>query len=286
MSMPSAAALVTSRPLTGLEVQSGEPTCQLGDALHIEPHHASQALGGPREALEAHIHPGALAGLVLFDDIREHAVAGGQIKALHHLMQQSFQPHDGVQIVAGRVEADDHVTTAVAQSLQDREQDLLLVIARAVGLDAGAEVPRVADGDGALPWRAWKGIENPLGDEGQLRVAHHLDERRDHLAAEAVAVAPQPFRAPVPQQDIPHLGHGEVADLGAQACVQRACQGLTHPVVDPLGVCDHPQRQARQSLTRLRAQALVPRAAHGSVTLLEPVGQNEGLQQFLMAHLY
>ena len=49
---------------------------------------------------------------------------------------QLFEPDDRVEIVRRRVEADDDVAAAVGKTLEDGEQDLALVVAGTVGLNA------------------------------------------------------------------------------------------------------------------------------------------------------
>ena len=84
---------------------------------------------------------------VLLDDVREHAVAGRQLEAPHDLLEQLLEPDDRVEVVGRRVEPDDDVAAAVREPFEDREQDLLLVVAGAVRLDARPEVP---------PARRWR----------------------------------------------------------------------------------------------------------------------------------
>ena len=122
--------------LAGLEVEAAERARQVGDAVHVQAHHPGE---GPRragQALKADVHDGVALRRVLLDQIGEHAEARRQLEPPHHLLEQLLQPDDGVEIVGGRIEADDDVAAAVRQAFEDRQQDLALVVAGAVGLNA------------------------------------------------------------------------------------------------------------------------------------------------------
>ena len=61
--------------------------------------------------------------------------------------EQILQAHDRLDVVARRVEPDDDVATPVGQPFEGRQEDLIFVVAGAVGLNAGPEVLGRADGD-------------------------------------------------------------------------------------------------------------------------------------------
>jgi hypothetical protein len=42
------------------------------------------------------------------------------VQALDHTPHQVFEPHDGIDIVTGRIHADDHIATAIGEPFQDR----------------------------------------------------------------------------------------------------------------------------------------------------------------------
>ena len=79
---------------------------------------------------------------MLFGQIGEHAVACRQLEALNNPLQQFFEANDRLDVIAGRVEPDDHIAAAVREAFENRKQDLVFVISWAVGLDPGAEVRR------------------------------------------------------------------------------------------------------------------------------------------------
>ena len=97
---------------------------------------------------------------------------------------------DRLHVVARRVQADDDVAAAVGEPFEDRQQNVVLIVARAVRLDARAEVPRRADGRAVAGVR----VEDRAGHGRQLVVGHHLDDRGDRFAPQAVAIAPNPSR--------------------------------------------------------------------------------------------
>ena len=77
---------------------------------------------------------------MLLHDVGQHAEAGRQSQPIDEASQLFFEPDDRVDIVAGGVHSEDDVATAIRQPFEDREQDFLLVIARAVRLNARSEV--------------------------------------------------------------------------------------------------------------------------------------------------
>ena len=135
------------RSLARLEIQPIEAPREVEHTVDVQADHAGKRPRRAGEALESDVDPRVRLRLVLLDDVRQHAVAGGQLEAPDDLCEQLLEPDDRVEIVGGRIEADDHVAAAVRQPLEDREQNLLFVVSRAVRLDARAEVPRTADGD-------------------------------------------------------------------------------------------------------------------------------------------
>ena len=58
-----------------------------------------------------------------------------QIEVSNHAFEQLFQADDGVDLVGGWIQANDHIAAAVTEAVKDREENLLVVIARAVRLD-------------------------------------------------------------------------------------------------------------------------------------------------------
>src|SRR6187551_1768563 len=120
MSTPPAAPLVTSDPWP-VSKYSPPNAREVGQAVDVEPHHPSERLGRPCQALEPDVHAGVALRRVLLDQIREHAEAGRQCEAADRLLEQLLEPHDGVELVGSRVEADDDVAASVREPLEDRK---------------------------------------------------------------------------------------------------------------------------------------------------------------------
>ncbi len=154
MSMPSAAAVRHRRPLTGFEVMRVEPTRRVGDAVHVEADHPDERLARAGEALKPTSMRVRASCVVLLDEIGQDTEASRQVQALDDALEQLLQPHDGVDLVGGGIEADDDVAAAVAQTVENGEQDLFLVVARAVWLDPRTEVT------GGLPIPSGSGLNS------------------------------------------------------------------------------------------------------------------------------
>jgi hypothetical protein len=134
--------------LSGFEVEAVEGPRQIEDAVRIEANHPAERGGRAGETLESDVDARPRVRALLFDDVGEDTVAGRQRQPLDDALEQRFEPDDRVDVVARRVEADDHVPAAVGKALEDREEDLVVVVAGTVGLDAGSEVLRRSDRDG------------------------------------------------------------------------------------------------------------------------------------------
>ena len=165
--------------LAGLEVEAAERARQLGDAVDVQAHHPGERPRRAGQALKADVHRGVALRRVLLDQVREHAEARRQFEAPHHLLEQLLEPDDGVEVVGGRIQADDDVAAAVRQPLEDREQDLALVVAGAVGLNARSEV------SGRRRARAVAGGSTACGQPSTAR------SRVITLATAAIDLAPE-----------------------------------------------------------------------------------------------
>src|SRR4029079_9904077 len=77
--------------------------------------------------------------------VGEEAKRGRRVEPFDNLRQQPLEPHDGLDLVGRRIEPDDDVAAPERQSLEDREQDLLLIVPGTVWLDARPEMARRAD---------------------------------------------------------------------------------------------------------------------------------------------
>src|SRR5262249_56520832 len=121
-----------------------------------------------------------------------------------HTAQQVFEPHDGVDIVTGGIHANDDIASAVGEAFQDGKEDLLLLIARAIGLDARAKMVRGAKRD-ALSWQ-WT-VERP-GDTPQVLIGHDFDYCSNDFARQTSPIVLRPLRTTAAQEDTPQLSYG------------------------------------------------------------------------------
>ena len=166
------------RPLAGLEIERVETAGEIEDAVNVESDHSDQRPAGAGEALESNVYPRLCLCVALLDDVGEHAEASRQVEPSHDLFEQLFEPDDGVDFVCGGVQANDDVAAAVCEAVEDREQDLFLVVTRAVGLNPRTEMARRADAVGQR-------VEQAARDGAELVVGHDLRDSGDDFAARA-----------------------------------------------------------------------------------------------------
>ena len=267
-------------PLSRLEVEAIEGAGQLGESVDVKADHPGQRPRRAGQALEADIHACPQAGGVLLDDVGQDAEAGGESETFDDAGQQLLQGDDGVEVVGGGIEPDDHVAAAVGQTLENREQDFLWVVTRAVGLDARSEADGSARRGAGRPDR---GCQQP-GDPGQLVAGHDLGDRGDDLAAQAVAVAPGPGRGPGCQQDLARPGDRQAVELAVGAAVAASFQRRTDAVVHEYSPPNLADRRAEQGTAGLVTNPFVGGAADRAVALLEGAGERESLAKVLLAH--
>lgn len=174
---------------------------------------------------------------------------------------------------------------------EDRQQNLVFIVAGAVGLDARAEVLRRADRRAFVPGaraflvgaRAFQasggltrqGVEDRAGHDRELAVGHHLDHGGDDLAPQAASTAPNPFGAGGTQQDVFQPADGQPGDLGERLRVQRALERLGDPVVDERGGDDLAEPQSLERTSRIVSDAGVIRTADEQIAFLELVSEDE-----------
>ena len=139
-------------------------------------------------------------------------IAGGQPQTTHDLLEKLFESNDRVEVVGRRIETDDDVTAAVGEPLQDREQDFVLIVARAVRLDAGPEVVGRADRRTFSVQR----VEERARHRRELVVGHDLDDGRNRFTGQRVLIAPRPCDGPLTQQRGLHLGHRQRVQLAVE----------------------------------------------------------------------
>src|SRR5262245_16018022 len=114
--------------LSRFEVQSVEVACQLRDVGYVATDHADEGARGAGETLEPDIDASEALRLPLLDDVGQDAVARRQLEAPDHLLEQLLEPRDAVDVVRRGVEADDDVAAAVTEALENREENLVVVV--------------------------------------------------------------------------------------------------------------------------------------------------------------
>src|SRR6185436_6787497 len=268
------------RPLARLGIEAVEIARQVDHTLDVEADHPGEPARGAGEALEADVDARLRPRRVLLDDVRQHAVARGQLETPHHPFEQRLEPRDRVEVVGGWIEPENDVAAAVGDAVEDREQDFAFVVARAVRLDACAEMPRMPDADSRTAER----VEQRTRQRRQLVVAHDLHDRADRLARERVAVLRHPLGSARARQRLFQAGDRHRVQLGVGAAVAGAIERCGHPIVDRRSAPDIAHRRGQQRLARVLAQPVVRGAADGEVALLERTGKREGSAQFLTGH--
>ena len=266
--------------LAGLEVTPGKAAREIEHAINVESDHPAERRRRAGQALETDVDRRALTRPRLLDDVREHAVASGQLQPIDDLEEQSFEADDRLDVVARRIEPDDDVATAVGQPLEDRAQDLLVVVAGAVGLDARSQVPRRANrGPAARQW-----IEERAGHGGEFGFGHDLDDGRDRFAPQAVAMAPDPAGASRAQQDPLHLSNGQIGHGGKRLRIQRPVERIAHAIVNEGAGHYLAQLRGGDRPTCLGANGRIVGSADETIAFLEFVGEDETPAQLLCGH--
>ena len=115
---PFRRAVGDRRPLTRLEIESVEASRQIEDAVDIQRHHAGQRARRAGETLKPDVDACARARAMLFDDVREDAVASGKGEAVDNATQELFEMDNRLDLVARRIQTDDDVATSVRQAFE------------------------------------------------------------------------------------------------------------------------------------------------------------------------
>ena len=154
-------------------------------------------------------------GLHLGRHMGQNADLGGNSPVLLDLLKP---PQDFAHLLRGvrhRVQADDRIPRAEAQTLQRGSRDALRVVGGVVGLEAAGKGPRQADGGIAVG-------RDPdfTGGINQVEVAHQLRHRRHHFRRQPPADAPdvRPCGVLV-QQPLPEFRHIPIPNLGKNLLV-------------------------------------------------------------------
>ena len=156
------------------------------------------------------------------------------------------------------------------------------VVARAVRLDARAEVARRADGDAVAGER----IEERARDRRRARRRSSPSRpprsprwRARRRCCRAHAAAPGPSSASRMSATV--RGSSSPSQLRSRVRSSAA----RHAIVDERRAADVADRRREQRAPRLVAQAVVGRAADGEVAFLEGAGEREDAAQFAVVHV-
>ncbi len=146
-------------------------------------------------------------------DMGQDAGLGRDLVVLAHLVQHRGEGDRGLDVVGGRVDADDRVASAVEQPVDDRGGHPARVVGRMVGLQAGREPPRQADG-------GTEGRRHPAfaRHDDKILEAHQLRDGGDHLRREARREGGEGRRVGVgPEQPIAKTRPQSEWETGAKA---------------------------------------------------------------------
>ena len=209
------------RPLGGALLQKQLPgflQCRGGEAEGLV------ALLATRDGLEDQV-----AGRTGFDslDLRRHVGQHADLRRyLPVLLDLLKTPQHLAHLLRGvrhRVQADDRIPRAEAQSLQSGGRDALWVVGGVVGLQTARQRPRQADGGIAV------GGDGDLAcGIDEVEIAHQLAHRRDHLRRQPPAeLADVAARGSFVQNPFPQVGHRPAPDT--------RIDGLVHVVLNDPG---------------------------------------------------
>ena len=150
-------------------------------------------------------------------DVGQHTALSRYFKTMDHVVEQFEQVGDGRDVVAGRIDADDRVTAAVHQSVDDRRGDAFFVVGRMVRLQAHGHASRQPDCVAEL------GDDSHFaGREHEILVAHDLRYRGGHFRRHARRNRRQLRRAGrLGQQPIAKAPDGQVRNRLKRAAVMR-----------------------------------------------------------------
>jgi hypothetical protein len=160
------------------------------------------------------------------------------------------------------------------------KQDLVFLVTGTVRLNARAEVVRRSDRDAA----PGKRVEDRPRDRRQLVVVHALGDCGDDLARQRVAMRASPGGRARREQRGFQAADREAIEIGVMRMVAGTCQRSGDAVVHEHGPAHVGHPCGQQQVPRLAAQAVVGRAANEQIALLEGVGDDECLAQFLGVH--
>ena len=201
-------------PLAGALAQNELTGLLDGRAVETE---GGVALFGAGDGLEDQIRRRAcLNGFHLGGHVGQDAGLGGDGVALLDLLKAGQDALDALGGVTGGVEADDRVTCAEAQTLQNRGDNAVGVVGGMVGLQTARQGAGQADSGVAVG-----GDGHFLGRGDQVQIAHELAHRRHHFRGKAPAHPGDVVAGGgLGQEPFPQVGDGPVADLGVDALVQ------------------------------------------------------------------
>ena len=165
----------------------------------------------------------SLDGLDLRRHVGQHADLRRYLPVLLDLLKTPQHLAHLLRGVRHRVQADDRIPRAEAQSLQSGGRDAFGVVGGVVGLQAARQRPRQADGGIAV------GGDGDLAcGIDEVEIAHQLAHRRDHLRRQPPAeLADVAARGRFVQNPLPQVGHRPAPDS--------LVYGLIHVVLNDPG---------------------------------------------------
>ena len=131
---------------------------------------------GLKEEVKRNVGCALLDGGHLRCDVGEDAVLRGDAEALADSVYHAQQAGDGGGVVADWIDADDGVSGAEQQAVEERCGDAGGVVGGVVGLEAGGEPAGESDGGAKAGYDADLG-----GDEDEVLDAHELADGGGHL---------------------------------------------------------------------------------------------------------
>ena len=204
---------------------------------------------------------------VLLQNVRQDTVAGWKTEAPDDLFEQLLEPDDRIEIVGGGIETDDDVAAAVRQPLQDRKQNFLFVVTGTVGLDAGAEMRRAADGDAIAIHR----IEERARNGRELVVGHHLGERGNHFARQRALVPSRPRGRSRTKEHRLRLGDRQRVQVIVETTIARPHKRRCHIIIDKHRTSNIGDGDRQQDTPGGLTYSVIGGSTYGEITLLERV---------------
>jgi len=150
-------------------------------------------------------------------DVGEDAVLRGDGEAFADGVDHAQEAGDYRWIVAGGVYADDGVSRAEEQAIEDGGGDAGWIVGGVVGLETRGETAVESDGSAKA-----RDVADTRGDEDEILNAHELADRGCHLGREAGGEGSEAVGGCVfGKKPIAEFSYGEGGDWGESCCVMR-----------------------------------------------------------------